>query len=93
MKGWTWWSKVQATHPYISIYHETFVSPPGHWETIYVNMKPTLMGGTKVPIKTEQGVEWRSTIMDASRGPLKSHKGRMDVSDGTDNDKYGLDVY
>jgi hypothetical protein len=93
MKGWTWWTKIHATHEHLTIFHETFVVPEGHYETIYMHMKPTLMAGTVVPIKTEQGTQWRSTVMDAKRGALRSHKGRMALSDGADNDKYGLDTY
>jgi len=90
MKGWTWWSQVHAKYPHLSIFHETFAVPEGAYETIYMHMKPTLMAGTSVPIKTEQGTEWRSTVVDATKSPLNSHKGRMGKSDGTDNDKYGM---
>lgn len=40
----------------------------------------------RVPIKTEEGKQWYSTIVDARKGPLKSSKGRMTMTDGKDND-------
>jgi hypothetical protein len=50
-------------------------------------------GGTSHPIKTASGTKYLSSIVDASRGPLKSSKGRMQMTDGKDNDQYLGDPY
>jgi hypothetical protein len=91
---WNWWNKTFASHTHISIWHELFVAPKGAWETIYVNTRPLLMGATTYPIKTKDGgTKWVSPVVDASRGVLKSSRGRMTMTDGKDNEKYGNDPY
>jgi hypothetical protein len=70
-----------------SIWHETFQSPAGHWETIYVNSQPTLLAGGSLKIKSESGEDkYVSTMVDAKRGVLRSSKGRMARTAGDDND-------
>jgi hypothetical protein len=44
-------------------------------------------------MKTEAGTKWASPIVDASRGVLKSSRGRMTMTDGKDNEKYSDDPY
>jgi hypothetical protein len=52
------------------------------------------MGATTFPVKTEEGgKKWASPIVDASRGVLKSSRGRMTMTDGKDNERYGEDPY
>jgi heme-degrading monooxygenase HmoA len=93
-EGWAWWNKNVEKFSHLSIYHEIFVAPKGHWETIYINSDPMLMAGVTVPLKKKDGaVKWTSPIVDASRGLLKSSRGRMMLSDGSDNDVYKDDPY
>jgi Domain of unknown function (DUF4188) len=92
-EAWNWWNKTMTKHKHIAIWHEIFVAPAKHWESIYVNTKPTLMGATSYPIKTPEGTKWQSPIVDARKGPLKSSKGRMTMTDGKDNDVYEGDPY
>jgi hypothetical protein len=93
-KGWNWYNKHVHDYPYISIYHEMYVVPKGHWESIYVNSEPMLMGATTVPLKGEnRETKWVSPIVDATRGVLKSSKGRLTLTNGNDNDGYGYEDY
>jgi len=86
-KGWKWWNDTYKQHPHLSIWHEMFVAPAGHWETIYVNTRPLLMGATTFPITSKDGSQkWVSPVVDAWKGPLKSSRGRLTMSDGTDLD-------
>jgi len=93
LKTWSKYAKMYAEAPHFSIWHEVFTAPAGKWETIYANSHPTLFGAASAPVKTEKGTVWQSTVVDASRGVLKSSRGRMGNTDGLENDKYGLEVY
>jgi len=93
-EGWDWWNKNIAKHPHISIWHELYVAPAGHWENIYINGRPLLFGATTYPITSKDGEKkWVSPVVDASRGLLKSSRGRMTLTDGKDNNQYGSDPY
>jgi len=88
-KAWNWWNATYKEHPHISIWHEMYIVPAGHWETIYVNTRPLLMGATTFPIKSKDGAtKWVSPIVHAWTGPLKSSRGRLTMTDGQDNDKF-----
>jgi hypothetical protein len=67
-EGWNWWNQNLAKHGHIGIWHEVFVAPKGAWETIYINSQPVGFGATHFPVKTESGVEWRNSLVDATRG-------------------------
>ena len=92
-EGWAWWNRTMAQHPHIAIWHEAYEAPAGAWESIYVNTRPTLLGATTYPVKTPQGTQWLNPLVDASRGVLKSSRGRMTRTDGDDNDKYDGATY
>lgn len=36
-KAWDWWNRITKNHPYISITHEVYHAPKGHWENIFIN--------------------------------------------------------
>ncbi|GAQ07631.1 hypothetical protein ALT_4952 [Aspergillus lentulus] len=42
-----WYHSTVKDYPHLSIWHETFHSPAGHWETVYGGSAPTLMGLSK----------------------------------------------
>ncbi|MDI1492628.1 MAG: hypothetical protein OHK93_004410 [Ramalina farinacea] len=42
--GRAWWEKTRSHWPHLGIFHETYVIPPGHYETIYENFVPFGMG-------------------------------------------------
>jgi hypothetical protein len=88
-KAWAWYNKVGAKkYPYLTIYHETFHVPKGHWETVYVNSHiNNLASATVKTINEKTGeVEWASTIVDAKKGVLMSAAGRLGRTQGQDND-------
>lgn len=88
-KAWDWWNRTVAQHPHLAIYHETYDVPAGHWETIYANSHPSGLGTATFKITDDTGSEaYASSIVDASRGKLKSSAGRMNRASGDDNDKY-----
>jgi len=45
----------------------------------------------RVDVKASE--EGMRPIVDASRGGLRTQAGRLAKSDGTDNEKYGVDPY
>ncbi|EON60919.1 hypothetical protein W97_00129 [Coniosporium apollinis CBS 100218] len=98
-KGWEWWNKNLRKLPHLSIWHEVFAAPAGHWEGIYANSHPTGLGATATRVElpaSEKGsaeTAWFSPIVDARKGVLKTSAGRMTMSNGDDHDKYGDDPY
>ncbi|KAF2838908.1 hypothetical protein M501DRAFT_975861 [Patellaria atrata CBS 101060] len=92
--GWDWWNRTIASHPHISIWHEIYHVPAQRWETIYANSSPTLLGGCRVPIVTKSatsdGTEkrWMRPLVDATRGPLRTSRGRMGVSRALEHEGY-----
>ena len=42
--GWDWFNRTIKTHPRLSMMHEVYVLPSGHWENIYKNFAPFSMG-------------------------------------------------
>lgn len=79
--------------------HEIFALPERNgWEGIYINYHPTGLANTTRPIKSsEKGGEklWVNPIVDASRGPYRTSKGRMSRGDpeGKSNDSVAKDPY
>jgi hypothetical protein len=94
-EAWVWYNKAATTTDlsHMTIFHEIFHSPAGNWETLYANSAPTLLGGARVPVKGPNGTEYASTLVDASRGLLKSSKGRMARTNGDDNASYGEEPF
>lgn len=64
---------------HFGIFHETFVVPAGKWESLYVNMPPTLLGGGWAPVKNEETgeEEWVRTLTEAKGRDYKSMRTRM----------------
>jgi hypothetical protein len=89
-KAWAWWNRTYKQHPHLSIYHETFHVPKGHWETIYVNSHLSHLGSSSVKVTNEETgeVEWANPLVDASKGVLKTSAGRMARSHAEEHDKY-----
>ena len=90
--GWEWYTKSAKQIPHISIYHETYNVPKGHWESIYLNSHPSGINSTAHKyFDQEHGMEmWASPVVDASKGVLKTSAGRMARSEGKEHEKYGL---
>lgn len=94
-EAWDWWNKTIKQIPHISIYHETYHVPKGHWENIYINSHVSGINTTTSKFTDEMTGEemWASPVVDASKGLLKTSAGRMSRSQGDDHDKYGEDPY
>lgn len=94
-QGWNWWNRNVKQYPHLSIYHEVYHVPKGHWENIYVNSHLSGINSTTHRIKDEKtGKEmWASPVVDASKGLLKTSAGRMSRSQAKEHDGYGEDPY
>lgn len=92
-EGWNWFNKdvLEQGIDYMSISHDLFSVPKGHWENIYVNFQPTSLGAARFlkPGK-EKGEEdtWVRGIVDARRGQLKHSAGRMTTGTVVQPEKY-----
>ncbi len=89
---WNWYNGVakQVGYKHACVFHETFFSAPGQYETIYVNMPPVLMGATNVPAKNEATGEdeWIRPLVDANNTTLRSQWGRMGRAVKEDESEY-----
>ncbi|CRG91708.1 hypothetical protein PISL3812_08759 [Talaromyces islandicus] len=81
---WDWWNRTEKQHPYISIMHELYRANglSGAHENIYINCRPTLLGGSAYPIKAtndkeDSEVAWRNPLVEAKKGVLASSDGRL----------------
>jgi len=94
-RGWDWWNKHFKEYPHLSIYHEVYHAPKGHWENIYVNSHVTGFNTTTYKYTDEMtGSDmWASPVVDASRGLLKTSGGRMSRSKADEHDSYGENPY
>jgi len=95
-KGWDWWNKIVKTHPHLTIFHEVYHAPKGHWENIYVNSHPALINSTTTKfVDEETGRDrWASPVVDASKGLLRTSAGRMSRSQTADeHDERGVSPY
>jgi hypothetical protein len=80
-EAWDWfyrWRK-ETGYRHIGIYHETFRAGPGDWESLYVDMPPTLLGGTNVGVRNAEtgDEEYVVPLVDADHTRLRSQYGRM----------------
>ncbi|KAF3403572.1 hypothetical protein F1880_009575 [Penicillium rolfsii] len=82
MNGVRYWNSIARKYPHISIYHETYVVPRGHWEAIYINSKPTGLADTWFQFQDkEDGARGLvRPIVDARTGILKSKTGRLSMA-------------
>ncbi|KAI5362866.1 hypothetical protein Slin15195_G102470 [Septoria linicola] len=94
-EAWNWWNKNVKNMPHISIWHETYHVPAGHYESIYVNSHISGINSTtyKITDKETGETKWASPVVDASKGLLKTSGGRMARSHGQEHDAYGEDPY
>ena len=89
-KGWDWYTKNKKRYPHLSIYHEMYHVPKGHWETIYENSHITgLHTTTQAYTDAATGEKlWASPVVDASKGFLRSSAGRMSRSKGDEHEYF-----
>ncbi|CAK1358652.1 hypothetical protein CB0940_06767 [Cercospora beticola] len=94
-EAWNWWNTSTKKYPHLSIYHETYHVPKGHWENIYINSYASgITSTTTKVVDKETGEErWASPVVDASKGLLKTSASRMARSHGGEHEEYGEDPY
>lgn len=100
-EAWQWWERTIKDNGYVGINHEIFEADAQHWENVYVNFQPTMMGATTHLVrggkKLEGGVvddKWISPLVDARRGPLAKSSGRMGRPiTGYDGNRVAKDEY
>lgn len=92
--GWDWYHGfVRATgHRHLGLFHETFVSGRGDYETIYVDTAPTLLGGANVQVQGqgegeaegegERETAWLRPLVSADHPALRSQAKRMGLTLG-----------
>ncbi|KAK1753167.1 hypothetical protein QBC47DRAFT_348657 [Echria macrotheca] len=90
-KAWDWWNKITKDHPHLSIMHEVYHAPKGHWENIYVNNHPTGIANTVARVNID-GQKMRP-LYAANMGGLRTHLGRLGRGDGAENEAYGAAPY
>jgi len=88
--GWDWYQRFakKEGNSNIGIFHETFVTRPGDYETIYVDCPPTLLGAANVKINGDdaekeskaEGETWVRPLVSANHSALRSQQGRMGTS-------------
>lgn len=83
-EAWDWFVKyrheAKAEGRNLGIYHETFYAPRGGWETIFIDMPPTLLGAASAPVRNEETGkrEFVNTLVEANVPSLKGQMSRMD---------------
>ena len=84
-RAWDWWKQLlPAESRHLGINHEIFVAEPSHWEAVYINFQPTLLGATTYLKKGDRligGVvddQWLGALVDARKGKLRSSAGRLE---------------
>jgi hypothetical protein len=96
-EGWDWWNRIVKSHPHLSIFHEVYHAPKGHWENIYINSPRAGITTSWQSFTDYQGSgkkAWASPVVDASRGLLKTSAGRMARSEGLEHERAEVrDVY
>lgn len=84
--GLNWYNNYvrETGHHHFGIFHETFVSRRGEWETIYVDCEPTLLGGGNVQVGGGEGGEkkeseevWVRPLVSARHPALRTQAKRL----------------
>lgn len=85
-KGWDWYHRFvrETGYRHLGIFHETFVSRAGNYETIYIDTEPTLLGGADVRVAggasekdSPAREEWMKPLVSADHPALRSQAKRM----------------
>jgi len=92
-RAWDWYRDVGRRHGFghLGIYHEAFYSPPGSYETIYVNMPPVLLGAASALTRNEATGEdeWLRPLVAADVPALRSQLSRMGRAAAAEEGKAG----
>lgn len=91
-KGWDWYHGFvrETGYRHLGLFHETFLSRAGDYETIYVDTAPTLLGGANVRVAggdSKEDGEWLRPLVSADHPALKSQAKRMGLTLGLQEGK------
>lgn len=92
---WAWWDAHAPELKHIGISHEIFQADRGMYENVYHNFQPTRLGATSFFRQGDKMIggtvadSWISPLVSASRGKLRSARGRMNITQGDESEKYG----
>lgn len=82
--AWDWYRNFakKGGHTHLGVFHETFTTRPGGYETVYVNMPPVMMGAANVRVKGVEGQKegeeaYARPLISADSKVLRSQKSRM----------------
>ena len=98
-EAWSYWNSnimgrgKEKEGRLFSIMHEIYQVPARGWESIFVNYHPTGLGATTYKVDVDGQTRWVSPLVDASRGQLRSSKGRMAQGEEIHGEKYGHDYF
>lgn len=81
-KAWDYYNKefcARLGYTHIGVFHEAFYAPPEMYESIYLNIQPTMLGLATMQVFNEaKGKrEWVSPLVDGKHPRLKSQWSRM----------------
>lgn len=98
--AWDWWNaSSDGKLDHIGINHEIFEVDRHHWEGVYINFQPTLLGATTYLRKGDKMVggrvddQWISPLIDARRGKLRTSAGRLGRDPQQNAEKHHFDGY
>lgn len=75
-KGWDMYN-ASTWKKHVGVFHETYSISAKHFETVYDNCRPVLMGRGLVKCETEAGEKWVNTLVSADTPLLKTQYGRF----------------
>ncbi len=87
-EAWDWWQATVKQNDHIGINHEIFEADAHHWESVYLNFQPTLLGATTFLRKGDKIIggtvddQYISPLVDARRGKLRTSAGRLGGGSG-----------
>lgn len=81
-KAWDWYKKEfceRRGYSHVGVFHETFYAAPEMYETIYMNIQPTLLGHATMKVFNEEKGkrEWISPLVEGKHPRLRSQWSRM----------------
>ncbi|KAK4445364.1 hypothetical protein QBC34DRAFT_413389 [Podospora aff. communis PSN243] len=88
-KAWDWWNGITKAHPHLSIMHEVYHAPKGHWENIFINNHLTGIANTVSRVNVE-GKKIRP-LFSGNLGGMRSQLGRLGRGNGEENVDFDVD--
>ncbi|KAH6892305.1 hypothetical protein B0T10DRAFT_458018 [Thelonectria olida] len=72
------WLNAHKSYEHIGVFHETYIVPAKSYETVYLNCRPILLGGSAVKLGKEgEQPRWANALVNANTPALKTQYSRM----------------